>query len=370
MKFFYLTILLSLSLFADGKNHAFASNEACKSCHPMIYEEYVTSMHVRSTVDRDPIHRAVWEKHPQNLKKGQYGCGKCHTPGADNLDDMILKGKKAMPDAANPSHNEAVSCAYCHRIEKIEEHAASNTNIITPEEKTYFGTRQEHVDSPFHRIVTEGNEHMRNGNVCIGCHSHKQNKWGLKVCTTDIANELDGDNCVSCHMPQVAGSVSHMRETPTHAFHGFPGAHLYPEMLSEYVDLSLLRNTDGFVINIENRSSHALLLHPLRLAKLKVSLKRANKTVNMKDEVFVRIIGKDGKPAMPWQADETVTDTMIQKYEKRALGYDYKLQQGDTVEVILGYYLVNPKVVGKLGLQNDTEATRFYVLKEQRFEIE
>jgi hypothetical protein len=223
--------------------------------------------------------------------------------------------------------------------------------------------------SPFHAIATKGNDHMANGNVCIGCHSHKKNKWGLNVCSTNIANEMDGANCVSCHMPQVEGSVSVLNETKSHAFHGFPGSHSNSKMLERYIDLSIVRNIDDFIINIDNRTSHALMLHPLRLVKLKVRVLRDGETIALEDTVFARVIGKDGKPAMPWAADSEVMNTMIQHNEKRSVGFGFGLQKGDRVEAVLGYYLVNPKVVGKLGLENDKTATTFHTLKRATFEI-
>ena len=211
---------------------------------------------------------------------------------------------------------------------------------------------------------------MANGNVCIGCHSHKKNKSGLNVCSTNIADEMDGANCVSCHMPQVKGSVSEMHETKTHAFHGFPGSHTHSAMLAKYIDISLVRNIDNFIINIDNRTSHALLLHPLRLAVLKVSVARGGKTTQLPAETFVRVIGKNGKPAMPWAADSEVKNTMIKHNEKRAVAYDFKLKKGDRVEAVLGYYLVNPQVVGKLELTGDETATELHLLKTESFLIQ
>ncbi len=345
----------------------FAPNEACKACHVHIYDEYSRSMHAHSTIFTDPVHSAVWAKHPKNLKKQQYVCGKCHTPAADNLDAMLTTG--ALPDVNNPTHNQMIACAYCHRIKEIKLHPKSNTNILDPKEKHYYGTREKVIDSPFHAIANENNDHIKNGNVCIGCHSHKQNKWGLNVCSTNIDNQMDGANCVSCHMPQVKGTVSVVRQTETHAFHGFPGAHADADMLSKYIDISMVRNIENFTIHIDNQASHALLLHPLRLAKLKVTVVRGCKIIGLKDEVFVRIIGKNGKPAMPWQANQVIKNTMIQGNEKRAVPYAFKLQGGDKVKVTLGYYLVNPKAVKKLGLSDNLEVTRFYILKEVLFEI-
>ncbi len=357
-----------IALSANDTVHKFAKSEDCKACHSSIYDEFYGSMHANSTPQKDPIHNAVWRDHPQNKKAERYGCGKCHTPGADDLDKMLTKGKKALPDQQNETHQAGISCAYCHRIESIELHSTpSNTNIIAKEEKKYFATLKEHVDSPYHAIETEGNAHMQNGNVCIGCHSHKRNKWGLNVCSTNIDNEMDGTNCVSCHMPKVDGSVSEFKDTKVHAFHGFAGSHSNSEMLEKYVDLLVQKSDKDFTVTIDNHTTHALLLHPLRLAVLKVSVTRDGKTIQLKDEEFARVIGKDGKPAMPWVADTTLKDTMIQANEKRDVKYDYVIEKGDSVEVILGYYLVNPQVIKSLKLQDEKIATDFHEFKKQLF---
>jgi len=368
MKNLYLLILLSLSALANDAVHTYASSKECQACHTQIYDEFYTSMHANSTPDKDPIHNAIWKKHPQNIKQNRYGCGKCHTPAADNLDKMKTPGQKAMPDINNKTHQEGISCAYCHRIKSIELHKKTNTNVMTNTPKNYFGTLKESMESPFHGIISDGNELFKNGNVCIGCHSHKQNKHGLNVCSTNIDNEMDGANCVSCHMPKVAGSVSTLNDkTKEHSFHGFAGSHFHSDMLTQYVDLSVLRNIDNFIVNVDNRSSHALLLHPLRVAVLKVQVTRADKVTKLKNEVFVRVIGKDGKPAMPWAAKTTLKDTMIKANEKRSVQYDFKIQKGDKIDVTLGWFLVNPKAVKKLGLENEDIATKFNVFKKQSF---
>ena len=369
MKFILYSLLLFTSLIANDKTHTFASNQECKSCHTEIYKEFSSSMHMHSTPQKDPIHNAVWDKHPANKKMQHYGCGKCHTPAADNLNDMLIKGKKALPELTNTTHQEGISCAHCHRIESIEHHKKHNTNIIATQNKAYFGTRKDTVGSPFHAIVTEGNEHMQNGNVCIGCHSHKMNKHKLNVCSTNIKNEMDGANCVSCHMPKVKGSVSNLHATKTHTFHGFAGAHSHSDMLQKYVDITLEKKSKGFAVKIQNHSSHALLLHPLRTAILKVDVVRNGKNTELKREVFVRVIGDKKKPAMPWKATTTLKNTMIQADELRVVSYDMPLQKGDKVNVTLGWFLVNPKALKALKLKDVSVATKFTIFKKESFEF-
>jgi len=360
-------LLLTLSIFANDKVHKFAPSKECQECHSQIYDEFYSSMHANATPSKDAIHNAVWKKHPANRKNSRYQCGKCHTPAANNLDKMLKKGKKALPSSKNRTHQESISCAYCHRIKSIQMHKHSNTNIISKAPKSYYGTLKSTHKSPYHAIATSDNEHMENGNVCVGCHSHKMNKNGLNVCSTNINNEMGGANCVSCHMPKVNGSVSALYETKTHSFHGFAGSHFHSDMLRQYVDISIVRNIDNFIINIDNRSSHSLLLHPLRVAVLKISVKRGDKTKRLEKEVFVRVIGKDAKPAMPWIADTTIKDTMLKANEKRAIKREFKLLKGDRVDVVLGWFLVNPKALKKLGLQKNKSATKFHIFKKRSF---
>lgn len=349
-------------------NATFAPSDECKTCHPVIYDEFKSSMHQNATVYKDPIHAAVWNKHPISKKKQKYVCGKCHTPTADNLSDMLAKGKKAMPDPNNATHNEAISCAYCHRIESIKPMGKSNTNIISKKGKHYFGTLKDAVTSEYHSTSSE-NKNFNNGNVCVGCHSHKQNKAKLNVCSTNNENEMNKANCVSCHMPKVAGSVSNKHDRKQHAFHGFPGAHSHQDMLAQYVDLELLKSIDGFEVSVNNKSSHALMLHPLRVAQLRVVLERGGKKEKLKTEVFVRVIGKDGKPTPPWIANSIVKDTMIKNNEKRVVRYAKKLEKGDKVHMTLGYFLVKPKAAKKFGLDKDPVASKFYTLKAETVTI-
>ena len=367
MKIITMIFLLAISSIANDTVHKFAPSKDCKECHSQIYDEFYSSMHANATPDKDVIHKAIWEKSPANKKFNKYVCGKCHTPAADNLDKMLKKGQTAMPDVNNKTHQEAISCAYCHRIQGIEKHPQSNTNIISKEEKNYYGNLKDHIESPYHSISVDTNQHMKDGNTCIGCHSHRMNKNKLNVCSTNIENEMDGANCVSCHMPQVDGTVSKLKTRKTHAFHGFSGSHFHSEMLEKYVDISILRNIDNFIVNIDNRSSHALLLHPLRVGVLKISVQRDSKTIKLPKEVFVRVLGKDSKPAMPWIADKILKDTMIKGNEKRSVTREFKLQKGDEVTVVLGWFLVNPKALKKLGLENEKVATDFHIFKKQKF---
>ncbi len=365
IKQLFIISILFLSFLEANKT--FEANLECKKCHPLIYKEHQGAMHNKATIFKDPIHKAIWDKHPLNIKKQQYKCAKCHTPTADNLSDMLEKGKKGLPDLNNTSHNEAISCAYCHRIESVEHGMMTNKNIISSEPKDYFGGMKKPLRNKFHYQAK--NENFVNGNVCMGCHSHKKNKEMLDVCVTDMPEPTAKDNCITCHMPQVEGSISDKEDTPTHSYHGFPGANSGHKMLSKYIEVKLIQNTDGFEVSVHNKSPHDLLLHPLRYTELHVSVTRGSEVHNFNKESFVRVIGKNKKATPPWLANEIVKNTMIKAKETRIVKYVKDLQTGDEVKIVLGFYLVNPKALAKFSLKGNEKVEKFNILKKEIFII-
>ena len=339
---------------------SFAPNKDCKECHPQIFKEYQTSQHANATIFKDPIHAAVWKKNPLS-KKQAYKCAKCHTPAANNINKLIAPNGIG-PDPKNPTQNDAVACAYCHRIKAIKEGLTINHNIVSPQKKRYFGARTNHITSPYHQIDTS-NLLFLQGNVCMGCHSHKRNKFGLNVCSTNEHNEIENANCVSCHMPKMAGSVSTLKKRKNHAFHGFAGAHSHQKFLKKYVDIEFLAHLQGFDIAINSKIPHDFLLHPARVAFMVVKVQRQNKTVFNKKEILVRILGKNGKPTPPWLANRVVKDSMLKANEKRVFHYGLKLKKGDTIIVALAYKLVKPPFAKKLGVKNN----KTYIFKKAVF---
>ncbi|RUM75102.1 MAG: hypothetical protein DSZ12_04345 [Sulfurovum sp.] len=368
-------------LFAGTQTYATLENTTCKRCHPTIFAEYQHSMHAKSSIFKDPVHKAVWDKHPDKLQNN-YKCAKCHTPS----DHHLLSGKSKL--AKNEiQQTEPISCQQCHKIESIEKHTKANKNILTKKEKYFYSANKElkgqkiifkethHLfglftttsGSPYHDI-DYGNENFYNGNMCMGCHSHKQNGNAFSVCDMEIKQGKSKETCISCHMPQVKGSLANQKQSNTHAYHGHSIHNDTPTRLSRYIELSIDKNKNGFVVNIQNKAIHTLFPQPLRLNQLKVSIEREGKIIPLKTQSFIKIIGKDGKPAMPWLANEVLKDTLIKALETRQVTYDTVLRQGDIVILEFGYHLVNPKAAKKLGI-TDEGATKFIVLTKKRVKI-
>ncbi len=357
-------ILLLLPVIMMAK---FAENKTCVACHPTIYNEYEKAMHSHATIFKDPIHDAAWKISP-DYKKKRYTCGRCHTPADTTMIGALDHNLSMMPDINSTSGgNDAVSCAYCHRIQAIKHAEKQNHNITNKQEKVFFGNLKKPIENTFHKYAK--NKNFKNGNVCIGCHSHYRNDYGVNVCSTNSNHELDSANCVSCHMPKVDGSPSTLNQKKQHSYHGFAGIHNDIGMLSKYVSIEMLRGIDRFFIAINNKSPHALTLHPMRVMVMKVFVVRDTNITNFPPKKFIRVIGTDGHMTSPWTAKEIVKNTSIKGNEKRVSTYMYALQAGDIINVELGYYLLNKQVAKSLNLQDDQELNKFILLKQQVFNI-
>ena len=367
MKAILYIVSLSLALFANSADLA-----TCKKCHPTIVQEFESSMHKKSSIYEDKIHKAVWDKHPLK-NKNDYTCAKCHTPNTTD----------------GQAHKEGITCLNCHTITSVEKHAKSNKNIYSEKDKTFYSAEKgregeivKHettsswwgnkttVGSAYHDIDYT-NESFYNGQMCMGCHSHRQNSHEFNVCSIEEDGAKDKEtNCISCHMPKIDGTATTVRKSKQHAYHGFAGARVKPEMLSQYVELDVKKLANGFEVTVENKAPHDLMTHPLRVAQLRATLIRDSKHIELNTHTFVRVIGTDGKPSMPWLATEVVKDTMLKANEKRVINYGDVLKSGDKVEVSLGYYLVNPKAVENLNLQDEKELIKFTTLKIKHFNVE
>ncbi|MEA1914575.1 MAG: multiheme c-type cytochrome [Campylobacterota bacterium] len=384
---FILSIFVVANLFATAQME---TSKTCKGCHPIIYNEFYDSAHRKGSIFEDDIHKAIWDKHPDK-QKNIYTCNECHTPSDTRITDELAKHNSAMPQNDALQTQEAISCVYCHSIMDIEKHAtpydknilttepkmifAANPDnrdgkIIYKEEKSFFGMFKKTSGSPFHNIDF-GNKGFYNGKMCMGCHAHFENAHGQNVCLVDETGASNEEsNCITCHMPKVKGSATTIAITKTHAFHGFAGVRNKPEMLAKYLTFKMNKTQKGFDIVIKNLATHHLLMHPLRLGKLKVGVNNGTKTTALKTVPFFRTLGHDGKPAMSWVATEVFEDTMLKAKEQRVISYDTQLNSGDTVEIEFGYFLVNPKMQKVLNLENSKEAKKYFVLKTQNFIVE
>ena len=381
-RFLLVLSLLTLSLFAA---EAFVPSHVCSKCHPLIYQEYMGSMHRNASVVNDPVHAAVWNKHPLKAK-GKYKCAACHSPSDTALMEALKRGEPALPKPDRVQKEEPIGCAYCHRIQKIEEREVHNVNVLEPKKRRYFAAKQGKTadktvkfhstssffglshkteGSPFH-VIDYTNPIFTNGEMCMGCHSHKRNKKGFAVCETKGKPGKAKKNCIECHMPQVPGSLSTITSSRTHAFHGFAGVHNGAERLAKTIGLKAYPENGRLVVTIVNEANHRLFNHPLRLGRLKVEVNRDGRALSPDPVDFYTVLGHDGKPSMPWVADQIVKSRTIEANGKTRVEIPFEIRKGDRVTVTLGYFVVNPKAAEKLGIA-DESLRSFRPLKSETF---
>ncbi len=371
---FLITLTISSQLLS-------LENTTCKKCHPVIYKEYQNSMHANASIYKDMAHKAVWDMHPAK-KKGNYKCAKCHTP-ADH--DLVESKSKLSKNSIQT--NEPISCQTCHKIKSIHKDKRANKNIYTDkdryffsadktkkgkkvifkEQKSLFGLFTTTTGSPYHDI-DYSNEIFYNGDVCLGCHEHKANSRGFLVCDMGIESKNSKQNCITCHMPRVKGSFVELKDSRTHASHRASIHSSDLSHLAKHIKLSLSKKSSGFEIDIKNEANHTLFFQPLRLNQLQVTIERKGKEIDLEPITFIKIIGSNDKPSMPWLATMVIKDDLIKAHEKRKVRFSADLQKGDNVVAKFGYYLVNPKSAKKLDIK-DSDLTKFRVLNKRRFHI-
>ena len=71
MKTLIYILALSSVLFASPDMSSMANVASCKKCHPIIADEFESSMHKKSSIYDDKVHKAIWDKHPAKAK-GDY----------------------------------------------------------------------------------------------------------------------------------------------------------------------------------------------------------------------------------------------------------------------------------------------------------
>ena len=349
-----------------------ASSVTCKVCHPTIYKEYSSSIHANSSIYNDPIFKAVWGKHPLS-KEGKFKCAKCHTPN----DIAVVNGSATLQPTAIEK-NEPISCQNCHQIETIHKGKFTDKNIYLKKEKyfysanlakkgqkilfktssSFFGLMNGTTGSPYHDIDYT-NENYYNGNTCLGCHSHKKIENGFEVCSLEVKkSQKSQQTCISCHMPKTLGSFVNLKESHTHASHAITLRRDEYKHLAKFIDLSINKTESGIKIELKNQANHALFVHPLRLGQLRISLNnKLLKSVN-----FQRVIGKNGKPTMPWHADSVIKNSTLKAFETRIIDINATFKKNDKFNATLGYFLVNPKAAKKLRIK-DKKLLKFRIIK-------
>ncbi|MFT7823486.1 MAG: multiheme c-type cytochrome [Sulfurimonas sp.] len=362
------------SIVVKGK---FSKNKKCIRCHLDIYKEFKHSKHRHSNISNNLAHKVMWEGNPISKEKS-YVCAKCHAPAAENIEQLMAKGGDV--NASDPSLDEGISCAACHRIEDIDRSHKVNEYIISKKKRLFRGTRQNQQESPYHDIEL-GNKHFKSADVCLTCHAHhkKQKKLimekgeddktkrycvfsGVDEETTQKGLNTQKENCITCHMPQVPGSHSDRVYAPTHASHTFAAISTRIDEPEKYIDLNLTKEDNSFSVTVFNKLPHDLILHPTRLFILKIFVN--DKLV--KEHKFAKPWESGKHKPLAWLKENIVYKDNLLAKSKKSIKVQRVLEKKDKVRVELGYHTFDPKLAKEIGLE-DEKSTQYRVFVEKRF---
>lgn len=352
MKIIPLLMMIFSFVFSDS---TYPSSKSCNECHENIYREHTQSMHHNSTIFKDEVHRKV----KNAVNKEKYQCALCHMPAVNNL-RAIMTGT-AQPDPSKQRHSDGVSCFFCHQISKIynsPKHKINFSNYSGEKKPTLFGNLKKPYDSNEHH--SESNEIYKNSEVCMGCHSHKQNAKGFEVCNTKNQYDKTSD-CIGCHMPSTPGTIEKKNKGMRDSYksHEFLGVHS-DAMIKKAVKLEIAYKDEKINLTISNKMGHSVITHPMRLKFAKTVVTREGKIIwsNFKDSpledkkaTFI-IVFKDDKNnvAMPHKAIGYKINQNLKANASIEISYDIKLQRGDMIKTTWISYIVNPKIAKKLDI--------------------
>jgi len=352
---FILSVIIVFNIYLDA-SVKYPSSESCNECHENIYREHKASMHHKSSIFSDEVHAKV--KNAVNPKK--YQCAICHMPATKNL-RSVMSGD-VQPNPSSYRQSDGVSCFFCHQISKIYPGASHNINFSNyrgEKKPIVFGNLKKPYESNEH--YSESNEIYKNSEVCMGCHSHKQNSNGFEVCNTK--NEYDKtSDCIGCHMSVTSGTIEKKNKgmRDSYASHEFLGVHS-EEMVKKAVKLELSYKDENLELTITNKMGHSIITHPMRLKFAKTTINRAGEVIwsNFKEspiedkEATFIIVLKDsqGNPSLPNKAVGYKLNRNLKAKQSKTINYKVpKLQKGDKINTVWISYIVNPKIAKKLDI--------------------
>lgn len=348
-----LTLFFIISAVVQAK---YIESEKCKECHEKIYYEHSTSMHHKSSLFSDEVHRKVKEF----SSKDKYSCALCHMPSVKNL-GAIIRGHEE-PNNKDKRQTDGVSCFYCHQITKIHYSKSYNINFLNSsidDKPTMFGNLKNSESSDKHYV--QSNEIYKNSEICMGCHSHKENSYGFEVCNTKDQYNSRSD-CIGCHMPKASGGNEkfNKKNRREYATHTFLGVHS-DKMIKKAVKLELEYKNDTIELSIENKMGHSIITHPMRLKFVKTVVLRdgnviwsnfADNPIEDKEATFI-VLFKDAKEnqSMPHTAMGYKINQNLKAMSKKIVTYSVpKLQKGDEIKSTWISYIVNPNIAKKLNI--------------------
>lgn len=208
-----------------------SDEDVCANCHTEIYAQWRSSIMSRSW--DDPIYRALL-KQASEATDGKIDnfCTGCHTPIGLTTGQITPElDREPMEKTAAEHPLPGVDCEACHNI-SARTGQDNGAYVLTPMahgKPTKFGPYKDAV-SPYHDTVYSS-MHTRS-DFCSVCHNVTHPFSNTAIERTydewhDSEYSINGEQCQSCHMPEVAGKAAIMGPyRPNVAMHTFNGGNV------------------------------------------------------------------------------------------------------------------------------------------------
>ncbi|MEO5331478.1 MAG: cytochrome c family protein [Magnetococcus sp. YQC-5] len=357
-------------------NHVPSAN--CGECHQEILQQWLNSMHAKSTALTDPIHGAVYrmevgdptqEGVTHKATNAFPACLQCHAPIAARDKTTKLDSK--------PMYSEGVNCVACHTMTAFKGIQGNDgklrlgalaysysTNSLQGPEGVFGngnpvpapGGGKELKVNPFPHQANSAL--FKSSDVCLGCHQLMVNPQKVAICTVGdhlLSKDGTAPTCQSCHMPVVNGFVNHEMS----------GGH-DPDRVRKSVALTLLAKPKGkrihTVVTLKNTLLHTMPSSaPFRNMVLQVTARNDKNEViwsNFKESadkedpqafMILKLVNNEGNPVMPSQATKVGGDTRLKPGEQRVLTYAIPTEGVKSIRAELFYNLITKSMVEKMG---------------------
>jgi len=183
------------------ENIVFQMPEVCRGCHPVIYDEWQSSMHTIAFID--PLYWAEAELAGKEAgEEVRNFCHSCHAAAATMVEKIPADATKASALA-----KAGVPCDLCHTIVSVNKIGNKDITVETAS-NTKRGPYKDSY-SPFH--LTEYSKLHTKAEFCASCHNVYHPENGLPIENPygewkEGPYAKEGIVCQDCHMtpgPQV-----------------------------------------------------------------------------------------------------------------------------------------------------------------------
>lgn len=344
IKFFLL--LLCLTLTASSQEE-FQPANSCGDCHYDIHQQWLSSLHANSTVQKDPLFRAMYDLAiEQTAGKLTEKCIICHSPMATVFQDY---------NRETDFNQDGVTCQFCHGTSEIVAyHSARDMKI----DLTTVYSDQPDLGNTAHPVAHR--DYFYKSEFCLPCHAEMKNSIDIEVCSTGSEwrdfQKKNKKTCQDCHLLTPEGKVSHR----------FPGTHTI-DFPTSPVDLELnyySQQQELEVSLINNGAGHAIPTGtPLRMVYLQINAYDSSKNLvwqNWKENpikedqsgLFMRILADEqgNAPVVPWKASKIIYDRRLMPGKRYTIRYKLPSKEIFETDVKLVYRLAPVPILKQLAI--------------------